>query len=160
MKLLIPKVFWTLQTKEAAEFLSFFLCIIFLVFCLTYYKEYEQKADAQRKEQIIRITVDEQKKELETVKRSEQAIKIMRHDMRHFLANLSACIDNDDKITAKKIVIEHFAVFIRLISWFATPVLTENSTVYVWHSTNLTKSVRENLIHYPAFKPFGGLIIF
>ena len=96
--------FWTSKIHEAAEFLSFFLCVIFLVFCFTYHKEYEQKADAQRKEQIIRMTVEEQKKELEAVKRSEKAIRIMRHDMRHFLANLSTCIDNDDKITAKKMI--------------------------------------------------------
>ncbi|MBR5309758.1 MAG: sensor histidine kinase [Oscillospiraceae bacterium] len=96
--------FWTLNNNEATEFLAFFLCVIFIVFCLTYHKEYEQKSDAQRKEQIIRITLDEQKKELDAVKRSEQAIRIMRHDMRHFLGNLSACIDNDDKMTAKKMI--------------------------------------------------------
>lgn len=96
--------FWKAKIHEAAEFLALFVCVIFLVFCIIYYKEYEQKADAQRKEQIVRITVDEQKKELDAVKRNEQTVRIMRHDMRHFLFNLQTCIDNDDKITAKKMI--------------------------------------------------------
>ena len=96
--------FWTSHIHEAAEFLSLFLCMVFLVFCFVYHREYEEKADAQRKEQIIRITVEEQKKELDAVKRSEGAIRIIRHDLRHFLANLSTCIDNNDKITAKKMI--------------------------------------------------------
>lgn len=96
--------FWTSHIHEMAEFLSLSLCIVFLIFCFVYHREYEEKADAQRKEQIIRITVEEQKKELDAVKRSEGAISIIRHDMRHFLANLLTCIDNDDKVTAKKMI--------------------------------------------------------
>ena len=96
--------FWTSHIHEAAEFLSLSLCIVFLVFCFVYHREYEEKADALRKEQIIRITVEEQKKELDAVKHSDGVIRIMRHDMRHFLANLSASIDNDDKATAKKMI--------------------------------------------------------
>lgn len=96
--------FRALYIDEAPEFLAFLLCVIFLVFCLVYHKEYEQKADAQRKEQIIRIALDQQKKELESEKRGEQAIRIMRHDMRFFLSNLLTCIDCDDKATAKKMI--------------------------------------------------------
>ncbi|MBR2042429.1 MAG: sensor histidine kinase [Oscillospiraceae bacterium] len=93
-----------LYIYESAEFLAFLLCIIFLIFCLIYHKEYEQKADAQRREQIIRIALEQQQKELEAEKRGEQAIRIMRHDMRHFLSNLLICIDNDDKETARKMI--------------------------------------------------------
>ena len=96
--------FRTLYIYEAAEFLAFLLCIIFLIFCVIYYEEYEQKADAQRKEQIISIALEQQKKELEAVKRGEHAIRIMRHDMRFFLSNLLICIDSDDKATAKKMI--------------------------------------------------------
>lgn len=86
---------WTRNNRVTAEFLPFFLCIIFMCFCLIYYKEYEQKADAQRKEQIIRITAEQQTKELATIKRSEQEIRLLRHDMRHFLKNLSVCLEDD-----------------------------------------------------------------
>lgn len=54
---------WLDNNRVAAEFLPFFLCIMFTVFCIVYYREYEKKSDAERKEQIIRITVEEQAKQ-------------------------------------------------------------------------------------------------
>lgn len=95
---------WTSHIQVAAEFLYFFLSITFLIFCLVYYREYEQKTDSERKEQIIHLIVEEQKKELETVKRSEHEIRLLRHDLRFFLMNLSMCIENEDKSTAKKMI--------------------------------------------------------
>lgn len=56
---------WTTKHPAVAEFLPFFLCLAFLLFCFIYYKEYEQKADAERKEQLVRITVEQQAKEME-----------------------------------------------------------------------------------------------
>ena len=52
------------------EFFRFFLCITFLLFCVVYYKEYEQKLDLERKEQIINISFEQQKKEMELMKES------------------------------------------------------------------------------------------
>jgi hypothetical protein len=75
-----------------------------MLFCLVYYKEYEQKSDAERKEQIVQLTVNEMQKEVSAVKRSEQEIQLIRHDMCLMLGNLSVCISNDDKETAKKMI--------------------------------------------------------
>lgn len=95
---------WASHIQVAAEFLSFFLSITFLIFCLVYYREYEQKTDSERKEKMIQLIVEEQKKELEAVKRSEHEIRLLRHDLRFFLLNLSMCIENEDKATAKKMI--------------------------------------------------------
>lgn len=95
---------WVDNNRIAAEFLPFFLCIMFTVFCVVYYKEHEKKSDAERNEQIIRITVEEQAKELEAFKRSEREIKMLRHDLRLFLATLSVCVDTDDKATARDLI--------------------------------------------------------
>lgn len=84
----------------AVEFLPFLLCIAFLAFCLIYYREYEKKADAQRREQIIRITVEQQAKELEARKRGEHEIRVLRHDLRLFLSTLAFCVETDEKSTA------------------------------------------------------------
>ena len=78
------------------EFLPFFLSVVFTVFCIVYYRTCEKQADAERKEQIVRITVAEQRKELDAVRRSEKEVRIMRHDMRLLLGNLSACLENGD----------------------------------------------------------------
>lgn len=95
---------WVEHSRSAAEFLAFFLCFVHLIFCAIYHKIYEQKADAERKEQILRITVEQQAKEFDAVRRSEHEIKLLRHDMRLFLSGLSLCIDEGDQETAKKMI--------------------------------------------------------
>ena len=95
---------WTANNKIVLEFLPFFLCIVFMFFCTLYCKEYEQKSEAERKEQIIRITLEQQEKEIHAVKRKEEEIRILHHDIRLLLNKLSLCIENDDAATARKII--------------------------------------------------------
>lgn len=95
---------WLENNRIVVEFLPFFMCIMFTTFCVIYYKEHEKKSDAERNEQIIRITVEEQAKELEAFKRSEHEIKLLRHDLRLFLSTLSVCVDTDDKDTARNLI--------------------------------------------------------
>lgn len=95
---------WTSNNRVAAEFLPFFQGIVFMIFCFVYYKEYEQKADAERKEQIVRIAVEQQAKELEAVKRSEHETRLLRHDMRLLLDNLALSIEKDDKENSLKMI--------------------------------------------------------
>ena len=96
--------FWITNDRVAAEFLPFFLCVAFLLFCFVYYQEYEQKADAEQKEQLIRLAVEQQRREMEAVKRSENELRILRHDMRMLLSNLSVSIENDDRETARDLI--------------------------------------------------------
>ena len=96
--------FWSSNNRIASEFLPFFLCIAFLLFCLVYYKEHEQKKDAERKEQIIRITAQQYAKEMEAVRKSELSIRLLRHDMRLLLNNLALSIEQDDKEYALKMI--------------------------------------------------------
>ena len=96
--------FWSDYAQIYAELISSFLCFIFLIFCIVYHREYEQKADAHRREQIIRITANAQKKEAEAIQNSVHEMRIIRHDMRHFLANLSVCLNNEDIPTARQMI--------------------------------------------------------
>lgn len=96
--------FWLDNNRIAAEFLPFFFCIAFLVFCVVYYREYEQKADAERSEQIIRITAEQQAKEMEAIRQNEKALRLLRHDMRHFLSGLARCIQDGDRDKALEMV--------------------------------------------------------
>lgn len=95
---------WLDNNRIVAEFLPFFLGIAYTIFCFMYYKEYEQKLDIERKEQLIRITTDSQLKEFEAIKRSEQELRLLRHDMRLLLTNVAVCIDNNDSDKAKEII--------------------------------------------------------
>lgn len=78
------------------EFLSFFLCVAFVAFCVVYYKEHEKKAEAERKEQIIAITAQQQIKELDAIRQSTLETRLLRHDMRFLLGNLALSIQQGD----------------------------------------------------------------
>ena len=95
---------WLNNDRVVMEFLPFFLAVVFVVFCFVYYKEYEQKADALRKEQIIRITVEQQAKEITAVKESEQEIRLLRHDMRLLLSSLAISIENGETEKAQEMI--------------------------------------------------------
>lgn len=77
-----------------AEFLGFVLCITYIIFLLLYFKQYEEKCETERRNELIQMQYSQSQKELETIRRSERAVSIMRHDMRHFLTNLSTLIEN------------------------------------------------------------------
>ena len=98
---------WTSYNRLTAEFLPFFLCFAFLMFCFAYHKQYEQKADAQRSEQIVRMTVTQQAKELEAVHRSMQEVRLLRHDIRLLLSSLALCIQEGDREKAREMIDSH-----------------------------------------------------
>jgi hypothetical protein len=95
---------WASHYRIAAEFLAFFLCIIFMTFCVVYYKEYEKKADAERKEQILSITAQQRAKEFTAIKQSSMETSLLRHDMRLLLNNLALSIEKGDKETSLKMI--------------------------------------------------------
>lgn len=95
---------WKNYNRLTAEFLPFFICVFFLIFCVIYYKEYEQKADAERKEQLIRISAQQQSARMDTVKHTEKELRILRHDMRLFLNALAVSIENMDMDSAKQMI--------------------------------------------------------
>lgn len=129
--------YFALNNYIVSEFLPFFLCIVFMLFCVLYYKEYKQKSDAERKEHIIRLTVEEQKKEIEAVKRSEQEMRILRHDMRLLLNNISVCLSNNDIDTAKKII----SAYVSSIDATTVKRYCENTTVNYTISSYAAKSI-------------------
>lgn len=96
--------FWNSSNRTAAEFLPFFLCVVYILFCIVYYHAYEQKADAERKEQMIHITVEQQAKEIEAIRRSEQEIRLLRHDMRFFLSSLALCLEESKQEKALQMI--------------------------------------------------------
>lgn len=95
---------WLTNNRVAAEFMPFFLCIIYFLFCTIYYREYEQKAEALRKEQITAIAVQQQQSEMAAIRRSEHEIRILRHDMKHFLDMLAVHLQENDVESSLKIV--------------------------------------------------------
>ena len=78
------------------EFLGFMICIFYLLFLLLYFKQYEAKREAEQRSQLMNMQQTQSKKEIEAIRRSEYMVSILRHDMRHFLSNLSVFIDQGE----------------------------------------------------------------
>ena len=78
------------------EFLGFVLCLTYLMFLFLYFKEYEANKEAEQRNQIIEMKRVQSEKELEALHRSERAVSILRHDMRHFLLSISSYIENNE----------------------------------------------------------------
>lgn len=96
--------FWIINDRTTAEFLPMFLCIVFMLFCIIYLKEYEQKSDAEQKENLIRVTLEQQAKEFDAIIRSEKELRILRHDMRLFLSSLAVCIEEGNLDKAQEMI--------------------------------------------------------
>lgn len=90
--------------KVVAEFLGFALCIAYLLFLLVYFKQYEEKREAEQKSRILEMQQVQSQKEIEAQKRSAYTVSLLRHDMRHFLATISAYIDSGECDKAKEYI--------------------------------------------------------
>ena len=74
-----------------AEFLGFFLCIVYIIFLYIFAHEYlvNKKLEVQNK--LIEMKVNSTLHEL-TQMRQMQQLSIMRHDMRHFMSTARTLI--------------------------------------------------------------------
>ena len=93
-------------SEIALEFLPFVLCIAYLIFSVVYFKEYEGKREAEQHNHLMEIKRAQSEKEIEAIKRSEYAVTLLRHDMRHFLNNISSYIEKGDSNKAKSYICE------------------------------------------------------
>lgn len=83
-------------SEAVFEFLPFVLCVAYLIFSVVYFKEYEEKCEAEQHNRLMEIRQIQSVKEIEAIQRSEYEISLIRHDMRHFLSNILAYIQNGD----------------------------------------------------------------
>lgn len=101
--------FWETNNPVATEFLPLLLVIAYMVFCTVYFEAFDKKSDAERREQIIRITVQQQAKKIEAAEMAEKDIRLLRHDMRHLLNMLAAAVENGNIEDAKQMIASYSA---------------------------------------------------
>ncbi len=92
------------------EFLPFVLCIAYLIFSVVYFKEYEEKCEAEQHNQVMELKRVESQKEIEVIKRTENAITVLRNDMHNFLNNITSYIEQGDTLKAKDYIREIIAL--------------------------------------------------
>ncbi len=90
--------------RVATEFLGFMLCIFYILFIFLYFKQYEEKSEAEQRNRFLKMQQTQTAKEIETIRRSKQEISILRHDMRHFLSGISVLIDKGETQKVQKYI--------------------------------------------------------
>ncbi len=128
------------------EFLGFALCIAYLLFLLIYFRQYEEKRKAEQKNRLAEMQQAQSRKEIEAIKRSEYAVSLLRHDMRHFLANISSLLENKEYDKACTYISEVVSYTDRT----AIRKYSKNETVNMILSSYGTK-IEENRIDFRCF---------
>ena len=62
------------------------------------------KADAQRQEQLVRISLRQQSARIEAVNQTETEVRILRHDLRMLLNNILLALEHEDAAAAKEMI--------------------------------------------------------
>lgn len=92
--------------KVITELLACMLYIFYVVFVLVYFKQYEEKQETKQRNHLMEMQRAQSEKELDRMKRSEYLVSIMRHDMRHFLNDISGFIKNGEYDRAQTYIYE------------------------------------------------------
>ena len=75
-----------------AEFLGFFLCIVYIIFLYTFAREYLTNKELEVQNKLIEMKVNSTLHELKHTRQMQQHLSIMRHDMRHFMSTARTLI--------------------------------------------------------------------
>lgn len=71
--------------QTIVEFMGFTFCISYLSFLFVYFLEYENRQEIKQYSDLMEMRLTSIQEEIEQVKKSEQTLAILRHDMRHHL---------------------------------------------------------------------------
>ncbi len=78
------------------EFVPFLMCICYLIFCVIYCRQYEKQQQIATQNYFMQLKQVQYAREMESMKRNEKNVSLLRHDMRHFLNNIAAFIENGE----------------------------------------------------------------
>lgn len=129
--------------ESVVEFLGFMLCIFYILFIFLYFKQYEEKLEAEHRNRLMKMQQSQSQKEIEAIKRSEYAVSILRHDMRHFLSNISAYIESGENKKAQSYINE----IINTTDKTATQKYCKNELVNMILSSH-ESNIRNNEINF------------
>lgn len=82
--------------RFTAEFMPFLLCLCYFAFCIVYFNQYGEKQKIEARNELLRVRQEQSEKKIEAMRRNEKALSLLRHDMRHFLTNISSYIENGE----------------------------------------------------------------
>ena len=125
------------------EFLAFALCVFYILFLVVYFKQYEEKQESEQRSRILKMKQTQAEKEIEAFQQAQHAVSLLRHDMRHFLLNISAFIEEGENEKA----LAYIRQVIAAADKTATQKYCKNEIVNTILSS-YERRIRENGIHF------------
>lgn len=83
-------------SKLVPQFLPLVLCILFLLFCGDFFLRFRREYEQESLRRLMEITYDQSLRKMELLNEKEQELSVLRHDMRHFLANIHTMAENEN----------------------------------------------------------------
>lgn len=78
----------------AVEFMPFVCCVAYLIFVLRISEAERTRSQLEQAQDALNIQIAQAVREIETLRESQQNAKVHRHDLRHHLQYISACIES------------------------------------------------------------------
>lgn len=94
----------SIMGQTVFEFMPFLICVFYLVISSIYYQEYDQKKQAELKDHLVQIIIEQQCHEVDLMKVKNEETRILRHDLRHLLNNVAISLQNEDKENALNLI--------------------------------------------------------
>ena len=91
-------------TPVVAEFMSFVCCIAYLVFILRSSEEKWLRNQLELTQDSLNLQITQSVREIESLRKSQEKTREYRHDMRHHMQYLSACIGNNQLERAQEYI--------------------------------------------------------
>lgn len=78
------------------EFMDAAVVIIYFIFSIIYLKTLYEKKKVEVEQALFKVLADQSKSEIETLRKSQEQAVIYRHDLRHHMNYLNACISENN----------------------------------------------------------------
>ncbi len=88
----------------AVEFMPFICCVAYLVFLLHYSAVERAKIQAQQVQNSMSVQLTQAVREIDALRSSQALASRYRHDLRHHLQYVSACIENGQETQAQQYI--------------------------------------------------------
>ena len=92
--------------KVVSEFTAFALCLFYLVFLFVYFRQYEERESAEKLNWMLETELAQASREVEAQRRSANEMRVLRHDMRHYLQGISLLVGQGDEKAAQERIAE------------------------------------------------------
>lgn len=96
----------TTGSPVVVEFMSFVCCMSYLVFVLRTSKEQQIRSRLEQEQENLNLQMAQAVREIELLRSSQQQASTYRHDLRHHLQYLLACMENERLEQAKDYIHE------------------------------------------------------